>query len=105
VKQFDVLHGRYIITYRGEAGIRQRLRMICLQKIVQLTNKGRRSLNGWEVFMEFNSDFHIKKGFRFYSKNEHIFSLWQGWKYTKLEAIKLDKIKTWLEMVYSVISG
>jgi hypothetical protein len=106
VKQYNILDARYVIRYKSERSIHQKLRMMILKGIVRESNQNsEKSLTGWDIYLENNKHFYVRRGVRFFSTNENEFSLWQGWKYKKLERIDFAKINGWLEMVFAVVAG
>jgi hypothetical protein len=98
VKQFDNRTNRFNFVFKPEAGMREDLSF-------SLSQFGDEHGTGWSVFRHYDSLIEMKKGMKFFSTDKEVFSVWQGWKYNKLEVVDEGVVKDWLCMVKDVMAS
>jgi hypothetical protein len=95
LRKHGVLDERNGIVYKSAEGMREELQGV---KLCEIGNK----YDGFKCFEE-HSDLFAMKGMKFYSSDQEIFSIWQGWKYKAVDEVDMTLKGNWLGMVKEVI--
>ncbi|KAA6383794.1 MAG: hypothetical protein EZS28_020680 [Streblomastix strix] len=98
IKEYNCLIEKNVVNYKGKSAIYDQLHSI------RLWDDGKKHITAVDALEQYHSLFE-KLGIKFLSSNPDIFSVFQGFKYVKLDEVNYSKIDQFLGLVKDTISA
>ena len=102
IKTYDSISENMKVSYTNETVARSILKKVVVN--TRLINDKMKNYSLWDLFIDNQLDFTVK-GLKFYSEDEQVFSYFRGYDYKKLDKVKDEVIKPFLDHVHDVIAN
>ena len=99
IKDYDSINDFVKISYTTESIAKSKLK-----KIIIGYNSEKKPVNAWKIYLQHTELFTVK-ALKFYSEDPHVFSYFRGYDYNKLDEVKEQVIKPFLDHVFNVIAN
>ncbi|KAA6382391.1 MAG: hypothetical protein EZS28_022082 [Streblomastix strix] len=105
IKEFDAICGTLVIHHKLEGTIYKQLEKVIITFKNQKTDiDNSKPLTAKSIFKKYSSKF-VMKGCKFISDDPAIFSIFQGYKYKRLDSIDYECLQMYLDLIRETIAA
>ena len=98
IKDYDAINEFVKISYTNESIAKSKLK-----KVIVGYDKGK-AVNAWDIYLKNTLNYTVR-ALKFYSEKKDVFSYFRGYDYNKLDEVKQEVIKPFLDHVFNVIAN
>ena len=102
IKTYDSINENMKVSYTNETVAKSMMKKVIIN--TRLMNGRMKNYSLWDLFNDNQLEFTVK-GLKFYSEDKQVFSYFRGYDYKKLDKVKDEVIRPFLNHVHDVIAN